>query len=561
MMFRLNNLSFLIIPTLIILSLTSCDKTNRENGHQNLDEFEKEGSIYEHPGLSKYDPPIEIHLIRETNTFLEDLLEELPDETLEDNRWSELYEQLLGVEINYDWVASGNFYQQKLAVALASGNLPDVVRVNSQRLRELSNAGLIQDLSTVYEEYATPFTKEIFNQEGAGSFESATIGGKLMGIPEIESSIERAQFIWIRTDWMERLGLEPPKTMDDVLTISKAFTEGDPNQSGENDTFGLAITHYLWDPVMGLLGFMAGYNAYPTLWIEDGSGGLVFGGIQPEVKAALKALQYMYRNGQLDSEFGFTEGNKVIEQIAEGKIGMFYGEQWGSFIAGNNRNVDPDAQWQAYPIVSDSGELAKVPLKFGGHQFLAVREGYKHPEAIIKMINLHLEKNWGETADYEKYYSTPKPVWQLSPVTPFPPLKNLEAYRQLEKVRQTGDSSILKPEAKAIQKNIDNYLLRNEESGWGWERTYGPSGAFAILEQYVQNNQLLYDRFVGAPTATMIEMKPLMNDLMHETFVNIILGRPIEEFDKFVDDWNQMGGSQITVEVNQWYSERGRIED
>ncbi len=540
--------------------LLACEQTDSTKDDEELDKIGEE-MVNQHPGLTEYNPPIEIHFVREVNKGLEDLLEEMPEETLEDNRWNELFKQELGVEIKYDWLASGDLYHQKLAVAISFGDLPDVVRVNSQQLRELSNAGLIQDLSSVFEKYATPFTKEIMNQEGNGLLEAATLDGQFMAIPEIEPSIERAQFIWIRTDWLEFLGLDPPETMEDVLNISKAFTEEDPNQSGEVDTFGLAITQHLWDPVMGILGFMAGYNAYPTIWIEDDSGGLVFGGVQPEVKTALKALQDMYQNGQLDSDFAFKSGNKVIEQISEGKIGMIYGEQWGSFLAGVSRNNDPNSEWRAYPIVSDTEELTKVPLKFGDHRFLAVRKGYEHPEAIIKLINLYLEKNWGQTADYENYYSTPFPVWQLSPVRPFPALKNLEAYRQLEKVRRTGDDSELNPEAESILKNIDNYLIKNDDSGWGWERTYGPTGAYAILEQYIENDQLLYERFVGAPTTTMIEMNRVMNNLMHETYVNIILGRPLYEFDKFVDDWNKMGGDQITDEVNQWYKERGSIEE
>ncbi|WP_078553761.1 extracellular solute-binding protein [Bacillus alkalicellulosilyticus] len=559
-MFRLNRLSYYIIFCIIILSLTSCDNSSKEGAsedhnpeHWEVDYIRK--VIYQHQGLEKYTSPVQITFVREMNSHIEELLEELPNETLEDNRWTQLYEEVLGIEIKYDWIESGHLYHQKYSVALTSGNLPDVVRVNSQQLRELSNAGLIQDLTTVYEEFATPWTKAVMSQEGDGPFETATLDGKLMGIPEVDSSIEKAQFIWIRTDWLDQLGLDPPETMEDVLSISKAFTEKDPNQSGEDDTYGLAITQHLWDPVMGVAGFMAGFDAFPTIWIENDDGELVFGGIQPEVKTALGALQEMYQDGQLDVEFGFKDGNKVIEQIANGEIGMLYGEQWSSFRVGVSRVDDPSAEWKAFPIVSNSNELAKIPLKYGSHTFLAVRKGYENPEAIIKLINLHLEKNWGGTEDYKNYYSTPHPVWQLSPVTPFPALKNLDAYRLLKVAHQSGSDSGLNPEARSIKFNIDQYVKNNNESGWGWEKTYGPTGAFSILEQYVQNDQLLYDQFVGPPSITMVEMKPIMDNLMHDTYVNIILGTPLYEFDQFVDNWNRMGGEKITEEVNQWYCE------
>lgn len=547
-----------LLPVCLLVALTpalsGCTNNNKvpDSLHERI--------IYKDPGLSKYQPSIDVSFVRDYSSAIENLINELPGESLEDNTWSRLYEEALGVRINYDWVARGDLYHQKLGVAIASGKIPDIVKVNAQQLRLLTNAGLIQDMTEIYETYATPFTKRVLSEEGTGPFDSATIDGKLMAIPETVSSIDGAQLIWIRTDWLEGLGMKPPRTMDDLLAISKAFTEQDPDQNGKDDTYGLAVTQYLWDPVMGIMDFMAGYGAYAKIWLKDDSGKLVYGGIQPQVKSALKALQEMYKSGQLDPEFGLKDGEKVKKMIASGKIGMFYGEQWGSFVAQASLEEFPVSQWQAFPIVSANGEKPKVPLRFNTYQYFAVRKDYPHPEAIVKMFNLHLEKNWGETAEYETYYSNPLPVWQLSPVTPYPVKKNLEAYRQLEETRRTGDSSKLKDEARAIQKNIEVYLAGgvNKNSGWGWERIYGTNGAFALIDEYEKGGQLLYESFVGAPTDTMINKQSVLEELELETYINIILGRSVDDFDRFVKEWKELGGDQITAEVNQWFAEKNK---
>ena len=40
-----------------------------------------------------------------------------------------------------------------------------------------------------------------------------------------------------------------------------------------------------------------------------------------------------------------------------------------------------------------------------------------------------------------------------------------------------------------------------------------------------------------------------------ETFAKIIMGKAdISEFDTFVEDFNKLGGSDMTAEVNEWYS-------
>lgn len=535
-------------------TVTACDDKQPAD---EPDKRETEPLVYSEPGLTKYNPPIEVKLVREINEDFYNLISSFPGETLEDNRWSRLYEDVLGIRITYEWIAKGGLYYQKLGSALASGNIPDIVRVNATQLRQLANEGLIQDLTDIYEQYAAPFTKDVLNQEGSGPFDAATIDGKLMAIPETGASIEGAQFLWIRKDWLDRLGLNPPKTMNDLLAVSKAFTENDPDENGKDDTYGLALTQHLWDPVMGATYFMAGFGAYPNIWIKDESGKLVNGAVQPEVKRALAVLQSLYRDGQIDPEFALKEGRKEKELIAEGKIGIMYGQQWGSFLVQSSIEKNAKADWQPYPIVSATGELPKVPLQFATNQFLAVKKGVEHPEAIVKMFNLHLEKNWGVTAEYETYYSTPYPAWQLSPVTPAPMLKNYEAFLQLEEFRNTGDQAVLHDEAKAIQKNIDAYLTKDDPTGWGWQRTYGPKGAFSILRQYDQNNQLLYESFVGAPTEAIIEKQAILDELKHKTFMNIILGRPIAEFDRFVEEWYRLGGTEMTAEVNQWFEEKG----
>ncbi|MEX1028881.1 MAG: hypothetical protein WDZ91_02405 [Paenibacillaceae bacterium] len=269
----------------------------------------------------------------------------------------------------------------------------------------------------------------------------------------------------------------------------------------------------------------------------------------------------MAKNGELDKEFGIKDGGKVSEEIAAGKIGMEYGEQWNSIWPLQlNVNNDPNAQWQAFPIVSDLVDhtSVKVPLKFKTTKFFAVRKGVEHPEAVIKLFNMHVEKNFGETAEFGKYYAPPEAesVWQLSPVQPAPPKKNVEAFRAIDAARNANDFSTLEGEPKTIQEKLVAYQSGTKEGFalWGWERIYGAEGSMGIADQYDTNKQYLLDKFVGAPTPTKVERESTLEKLQDEVFVKIILGESIETFDKFVADWKKLGGEQITQEVNEWYA-------
>lgn len=562
-------LSILRLGTLLFLTsaLMACNGNNDDNTTAARSPARSTGSAGgPEPAadpLGKYDPPIEITTVRNLSEIVvNNVLGVLKDETLEDNRWSRLYEDKLGIKIKYNWIIKGDDtsdqYLQKMNVMLASGDEPDVIPVNATQLKQLADSDQIEDMTSIYQQYASPLLKKVLSEGGSGPFNAATFDGKLMAIPQTGSLIEQAQFVWIRTDWLDKLGLHPPKTIDDVLTISKAFTEQDPDGNHKRDTYGLAITKDLWGGAMGLEGFMAGYGAYPNIWLEESSGKLVYGSVQPEMKAALQVLQAMYKNGELDQEFGIKEGSKISEVISNGKIGMEYGQQWNSIWPLQlNKNKESSAQWRAFPIVSESGNPAKIPLKFNTTKFFAVRKGAAHPEAVIKLFNMHVEKNWGETQENDYYYVPPdaESVWQLSPVQPAPTKKNLELFRTLDEVRKTGDPSKLTGEARAIQQKLDAFVSGSKKGFalWGWERIYGPEGAEGVVDQYDKNHQFLLDKFAGAPTATMMERQSILEKIQNEVFVKIILGAPIDEFDRFVEDWNKLGGEQITKEVNDFY--------
>ncbi len=512
--------------------------------------------------LGKYDPPIDITFVRcIDNDLATNILPRTPDETIEKNRWLDLYANELGINISYNWTVNGGYfedaYKQKINVTLASGDLPDVVTVDAAQLKQLADAGMIEDMTPYWESYAADFTKKIYTEEGPGVLNSAMFDGKLMAIPNADASIESCQFLWIRKDWLDKLGLEPPKTMADLLMISEAFTTKDPDGNGQNDTYGMAIMKDLYGGAMGQEGFFAGYHAHPNFWKEK-DGKLVYGSVQPEMKAALASLAELYKAGQLDQDFGVKDGGKVAETIASGKIGIDFGEQWNPMypLISNYYN-DPNADWTGYALVSADDKPVEVPLRFRTRLYFAVRKGFEHPEAVVKLVNMHLEKNWGETNNFGYYYMPQENgnvgVWKFSPVTPVPPYKNYNAFQAIHAARDAGDVSTLTGEPMVIEGNLEAFA-GGDTTQWGWEKIYGDSGVYNVLREYIANDQLMVESFVGAPTPTMVERRATLEKMEKEEFVKIIMGAsPIDAFDKFVEDWNKLGGEQITQEVNAWY--------
>ena len=44
--------------------------------------------------------------------------------------------------------------------------------------------------------------------------------------------------LFIRKEWLDKLNLQMPKTLDDLLNVAKAFTFRDPDGDGKVDTYG-----------------------------------------------------------------------------------------------------------------------------------------------------------------------------------------------------------------------------------------------------------------------------------------------------------------------------------
>ena len=514
--------------------------------------------------LGKYETPITLHFARSIDDDLQDnVIPTTPNEDLENNRWLDLYQDALGIDIVYDWIVKfGDAYTQKTNLAIVSGDLPDVMMVTAAQMVQLAENDLIYDLSDLYEQYASDLTKEYYTMQGSSVLDAARVNGNLMAMPASAMPYGDGYFIWIRQDWLNNLGLEAPKTMDDLLAISKAFTTQDPDGNGKDDTFGLAVCKELYNGFADIQSFMAAYSAFPYMWIEGEDGKLVYGSTMPEVKQALQVLADMYAAGEIDPEFGVKDGGKVAETIVSNKLGISYGRQWNSiypFLSGYLN--DPETvDWVGYSLVSDT-DILYNPESFAASDFYVVSKDCEHPEALIKMINLYFETNWGENNQFDYYYmpkeNNSTSVWKFSPVTPEQPLKNLVAFKQLEEARKNGTLDQLTGEASSIQGNIDAYF-NGDPSFWGWFKIYGEGGVFRNSLEYEANDSFFYEKFAGAPTETMVERKSSLLDLEKETFIKIIMGSAsIDSFDSFVESWYALGGQQITDEVNEWYASLG----
>lgn len=500
----------------------------------------------------KFDPPIEVVSVKAVDATVK--FHE--GEDIHNNVWTRAYAEELGINLSYLWVVDGAQYQQKLSATIMSGEIPDIFVCDSQMFKLLYDSGSLADLSDVYEQYASPDTREILAEDPL-ALKCATLEGRLMGLPITDSSVATARVLWVRQDWLQAMGLKGPETMQDVLDIAERFTSGDPDKNGAADTTGLAVSKELWGAFAGLNGFFNGYHAYPGIWIER-DGQLQYGSVQPEMKAALAALQSLYAQGRIDREFGVKDANKVAEAIANSKCGMEFGVWWNPYYPLNlSQSNYPDAYWQAYPIPSADNTPAKSQYSTAVGGYMVVNADFPHPEALVKMVNFWCD-NIVRTQDQavrDKYLgSLDAPDIVLYKYTDF---HLWEANAQMNTGSRIRDAVAARDPAGLNTDEfwryqvIAAYFDQGIKEAWVEVATNGENGSVQILGDIAAGAGII-NQFYGAPTPVMAEKMAALHTMEDEMVTKIIMGDPLENFDKFVQDWRQLGGEEITREVNQW---------
>ncbi|MBM7564903.1 extracellular solute-binding protein [Paenibacillus sacheonensis] len=506
---------------------------------------------------AKYDPPIEVTTVRYTDSSFK-----FKDgESLDNNAWTKAYESELGIKVKNKWVVNGegNQYNQKINLTITSGDLPDMFMVDAKQFRDLAEAGKLEDLTALVDQYGSPLTKEMIDR-GVNAKAAASYDGKLYAIPPAEDYFGGAPLLWVRADWMKKLSLPEPKTMDDFVKIAEAFTKQDPDGNGKPDTYGLAASKDVISGYPDLSGFMNGFHAYMNIWVKDASGKLVNGNVQPEMKTALAKLQELYKDGVIDKEFGIKDGGKAAELQTAGKVGMNFGAMWNPlWPLQDGVTKDPNAEWTPYPIPSVDGTPAKAQSSADFNAFWVVKKGAAHPEAIVKLFNFYNEKIVGESAEPAVYHTDNGiEVFKYALMAGGfgTPQGLLTVHKNVMDALSAGDAAKLTPEEKSYFDKI-KLFQGGDRTNWGTNKVFGENGSWAVIgASYSDGGLLMKNEFFGPPTPGMTEKRAILDKLVLESFTKIILGAPIGDFDKFVENWNKLGGEQITQEVNDWYGSK-----
>ena len=522
------------------------------------------------PFFGKYEKPVTVKLALRLNAGVDYPEGDDPS----NNVWTRAWKDDLNIVEETMWGAKeesvGGPYETKMNLAIASNELPDIMQLsNYAQFDKLLRADKIEDLTGYYDKYAYPFLKQCVMEDGGLALSWGKVNGKLMGFPREGVDFKTPRMIYIRHDWFVKSGLPVPKTLEDVLALAKAFKAEDPK-----NRFGITLNKkVIGDGSADIVGLCNAVGAFPNQWIDDGSGKIVYGTIQPQMKKAIQIYADLYKQGLVDPAFASIDYNKVHEQITSGKVGIIFGSFYLPDWPLNTLWDSAGADWDMYPILpsADLSGPVKVQVNVPKGSLVVVRKGYEHPEVLFKLLNYTTAKIYDlEKAEPDKFYNTPvdapkqygfhmfNPIYIMwgpskDDLNIEPNVTNAVDKKDESYLKSTGDKTWY----PSVKKYADAIAANQKPDGITWAMAkyfYSPNSTFGILNYYMNNNNFLVSKLVGYETSEMVRQWSSMQQYEAQSIVEMISGlKPVDDFDKFVQGWKDMGGETITYEVNDWY--------
>lgn len=493
-------------------------------------------------------------------------------DTYEDNVYTRYVKEKLNATCINKFEVNAENYDRQVSLAIASRDLPDIMRVTSRELlNELFEKDLIADLTDVYADYSSEHVKSVYDSYDGRALQPAIYDGRLMALPGTNVDSAPNQ-IWIREDWMEELGIEIDKdgdgciALEELELVARGFLENDPGKSGNPVAIPLVYnlnTDDYNNSTFCMTGVASVFGAYPKLWLKNDAGEVYYGTNTPATKQSLAVLRKWYKEGILDPQFATRTWDDIAALFTSGQTGIAFGV-WHTpdWLLNNVRAIDSKASFATYVLEDEDGKV-NVFHNNAASGFMVVRKDYEYPELAVRIGNLFhdelansktLETDAPEVAKYQKDAVD-------GSVRPFDIVVNrytslLDDY--LEVCQGVNDeitlSEVSTVESRVTIGSVKRYLANpSGASVIDWAKYHSRMKGIGLINQLTTDNKFKWvePAFWGI-TDTMKTNGEVLEQLEEEICIEIITGSvPLDEFDTFIAQWHSQGGTQIIKEIEQ----------
>ncbi|WP_298732601.1 extracellular solute-binding protein [uncultured Subdoligranulum sp.] len=264
---------------------------------------------------------------------------------------------------------------------LSSGNLADIISyVNMSDLEKLGHDGGLIPLNDLIDEYA-PHLKQVLEENDEFRKIATAEDGNIYVIPKLQS-IDVAEGDFIRMDWLEKLNLEVPNTVDELYTVLKAFREQDPNGNGLKDE----IPFFSRQGTKSFNDVLNLWDAHEDFYVRDGK--ITYGPMEDEFKLAMENAVKWYAEGLIDPEW-FTRGSNARDVLLGANQGGYCNDWFSSNAEYNDKLAEAIPGFSFLPIApveNQNGERIAHTSRVGNPGW-GISAQCEDPVAAIKYFD------------------------------------------------------------------------------------------------------------------------------------------------------------------------------
>lgn len=188
--------------------------------------------------------------------------------------------KILGEKFNMDFEFDNppqDNYNERLNLVMMDAQLPDIIMdMPTTEVLKYGESGVILSLNDYIENDMPNLKKEIDKRDGVEKALTYS-DGNIYYMPMLDEKVSGNMPYIVRTDWLEKLGIESPVTLEDWENYWHLVKTTDLNGNGTNDE--IPFSSYNMD---GLRNFCTAFGCLDDFYTDPDDGGKVhYGPIDP----------------------------------------------------------------------------------------------------------------------------------------------------------------------------------------------------------------------------------------------------------------------------------------
>ncbi|MEZ3508011.1 MAG: extracellular solute-binding protein [Lachnospiraceae bacterium] len=281
-----------------------------------------------------------------------------PEISLENNPVLQKIEEETGVRLIVEAPPSNSF-SDRVKILVGTGDMPDFFAFGADVFAtQWAEEGLLLDVTDLIGDY--PNLSSNISAEQYGDTKLLD-DGRIYGIPR-PNSYDKHGFL-INKKWLDAVGMDAPKTVEEFVEVCRAFTTQDPDGNGVDDTYGASfgaqqssldsgIWHLNNDFLSTAYHISAWHHGMP-----DADGSFTLRPLKSKYYDYVTLVRDLYAEGIIDREFITHKAEEHIEKFAQGRVGIV-GASGKNFTTNvlEKYSLNPDDYLYCAPLVLEESQ-------------------------------------------------------------------------------------------------------------------------------------------------------------------------------------------------------------